>query len=110
MSTILANLFLLALTCLYTAASRIGLFDLSDDDDHRAPEKEKMYLNFVLTFTILQAIVSILAIYGACTYRVWPVRLSLGLVSINLFLTILGGIASSPQHGVQTRATANSAS
>ena len=41
-------------------------------------------LRFVASIAILQVVVSIASIWGACTYRVFPVKIALGLVTIGL--------------------------
>ena len=95
-ATIIALVFLLLGGCLYTAVGIAGLNDLRQRAEgegyysydnyftRKEDENERLILRFVASIAILQVVVSIASIWGVCTYRVFPVKIALGLVTIGL--------------------------
>jgi hypothetical protein len=91
-STIIAASFLLLGGCLYLV---VGIFALSDHTSANAPtEDERVMLQMLIPAMVLQITFSSLAIWGACTYRGWPVRCCRLWMSILLALNFAGMIIS----------------
>ena len=87
-ATLNANIFMLVVGCLYFS---VGLYGINDTNEKTAPTAdERLYLKVVEVVTALLVIIAALAVWGACTYRGWPVMLSLGWTIINMTLTAIG--------------------
>jgi hypothetical protein len=84
-----ANIFLLVTGCLYAT---VGTYGLNDTNPRTAATDEnRVYIKAVVTIMTIQIIVASTAIWGLCTYRGWPVMLSLGWISTNMVLGTAGG-------------------
>ncbi|KAL3940879.1 MAG: hypothetical protein SGBAC_004674 [Bacillariaceae sp.] len=87
-ATLNANAFMLIVGGLYFT---VGLYGLNDPNEKTAPNAdERLYLEIMEVVTALQTIIAALAIWGACTYRGWPVMISLGWTTVNMILTAVG--------------------
>ncbi|CAJ1912042.1 unnamed protein product [Cylindrotheca closterium] len=85
-----ANIFMLVVASLYFI---MDLVSLNDTDINTAPsEDERIHIKLSLSVTTIQIIVNSLAIWGAHTYRGWPIMLSLAWIAVNMILLILGSI------------------
>jgi hypothetical protein len=79
-----ANIFMLVIGCLYAA---VGTYGLNDTNPRTAAtDEERVYVKAVVTLMAIQIIVTSTAIWGLCTYRGWPVMLSLGWISTGMVL------------------------
>lgn len=85
-----ANIFMLVVASLYFIGD---LVRLNDTNVHTAPdEDERLHLKLSLSVTVIQIIINSLAIWGAHTYRGWPVMLSLGWIAVNMIILMLASI------------------
>ena len=83
-STIIVNAILLVVGCLYVVVCVAGLTDTSSSS---APtESEQTYIESVLIALLIQIVVASVALWGACTYRGWPVMIILAWVSISIVI------------------------
>ncbi|CAJ1912079.1 unnamed protein product [Cylindrotheca closterium] len=86
-ATLNANIFMLVFSCLYFA---VGLAGLNDTNEKTKPnDAERIYLEIMEVITALFIIIAALAIWGACSYRGWPVMLSLGWTTVNMIITAI---------------------
>jgi magnesium-transporting ATPase (P-type) len=84
-----ANIFLLVIGCLYAAVGTYGLNDTNPQT--AATDEERVLVKAVVTLMAIQIIVTSTAIWGLCTYRGWPVMLSLGWLSTGMALGLVRG-------------------
>jgi hypothetical protein len=80
---------MLVTACFYAA---VGTYGLNDTSRNAATDTERVYLKAVVSIMAIQIILSSTAIWGLCTYRGWPVMLSLGWMSMGIALGTAGGI------------------
>ncbi len=90
-TTIVASCFLLILALFYLSVCVLALTDKSKDAP--TPPERAMFILLLISM-ILQIIFSILSLWGACTNRGWPVRVTFVWVSICLIFNSVGMIVS----------------
>ena len=90
-SSIIASSFLLAGGLLYSAGCIAALADTSAG----APtDDERIIFQVLLPCMLMQTSFSALSIWGACTYRGWPVKVLLGWVTIGMIFSCIGMIVT----------------
>eukprot|EP00980_Cylindrotheca_fusiformis_P031218 scaffold26002_cov215-Cylindrotheca_fusiformis.AAC.2 len=83
-SALIANVFKLVIGSLYFI---VGIYGLNDTNPKTAPNaEERIFLRAVIGMMSIEVIVSCTAIWGLCTYRRWPVMLSLVLVVLQMLI------------------------
>lgn len=90
-STIIAASFLSVAGSLYFA---VGMFALTDTSDDAPSDDERVMFQMLLPAMALQVCVSALAIWGAWTYRGWPVQCARIWISILMVFNFIGMIIS----------------
>lgn len=92
-----ANVFLFAVGCLYAT---VGIYGINDPNPNSAPtDGELLYIKTFVGFMAIQLVVSGVAIWGLCTYRGWPVMLSLGWITTSMTLASIGGLVVTSMTG-----------
>jgi len=91
-TTIVGNVFLLVAGSFYGIVALIGL----NDHTANAPnELERKLLITALVSCLFQVPIAGLAIWGAVTYRTWPVKIQLGWLSIGIIVLSFTGVVIS---------------
>ena len=90
-STIAASCLLFMFALFYLAVCILALTDTSENAP--TPPQRIMFI-LVLVSMALQIIFSLLALWGACTRRGWPVRVAFVWVSICMIFNAVGMIVS----------------
>jgi hypothetical protein len=83
--------FLLVAGSFYGIVALIGLFDHSANAPN---DLERKLLMTIIVGSLFQVPIAGLAIWGAVTYRTWPVKIQLGLLSIGIVLSFTGVVIS----------------